>query len=154
MFTSNSDVNYEILKKLDIKTLNRFCSTNKNAIGMCNKQFWKEKFTYDNLPIYFDNNSIKGWVKLYILTKQAKIEVRRLLIIKKISAEQTLFIKGKKNILYSLFGVKSEDQTNGLVEIINHDNDYGATIGNRSFIFSGDVLIIALMLIQFMVISD
>jgi hypothetical protein len=157
VLTPDYNVNYEILKNLDIKSLNRFCSTNQNAREICNNnQFWKEKFLMDKLPFIFSNriNTIEGWVKLYIQVKQTKTDVRRLLIVKKIINENVILIKGRKSVLYALLDIKSDETKNVTIKIQDFENDYNIIIGNDSFIINESSLNTILITIQYAILSN
>lgn len=50
MFGNNSDITYYILLNTDIKTLNRYCQSNKSANKICqDKSFWNTKIQQDIL---------------------------------------------------------------------------------------------------------
>jgi hypothetical protein len=50
MFGNNSDITYYILLNTDIKTLNRYCQSNKSAHNICkDKSFWNTKIQQDIL---------------------------------------------------------------------------------------------------------
>jgi hypothetical protein len=156
VLTENYNVNYEILKNLDIKTLNRFCSTNKKAREICSdKQFWKEKFLKDDLPIFVKSyTNIKDWVKLYILTKQAVEDVKRIFIIKKITNNDIILISGRKSVLYTVFGVKSESKNNGIVKIEKDDKLYKYTIDNEVYDIENKALLQGLAYIQYAILMN
>ena len=65
--TKIDDANYEILKTLDIKSLSKYCSTNKFAQEICNNDdFWQSKFISDQLPlnaILIPPSSLNEWIK-------------------------------------------------------------------------------------------
>lgn len=155
VLTPDYNVNYEILKNLDIKSLNRFCSTNQNARELCNnKQFWQEKFLKDDLPILFNINRINDvnvFVKIYILTKQAKTDVRRMLIIKNILEMNVILIKGSENVLYTIVGVESESKKRGFVEIYN---DKTAIINNKKYKINERLLVHNLINIQYGILNN
>lgn len=154
--TNNYNVNYEILKNLDIKSLNRFCSTNKNAREICDDtQFWTDKFNNDDLPILIHKcNNIKDWVKLYILTKQAKEDVRRILLIKKISGNNVILIKGRKGVLYTIFNVRTNSKENGIVKIENVGDKYTYIINNNTYDLEHKKLIHGLIFIQYCILIN
>lgn len=156
VLTPDYNVNYEILKNLDIKSLNRFCSTNKDAREICtNKQFWKEKFQKDNIPIMLNINRINNintFVQMYINTKQAKIDVKRLLIVKKITNEDVILIKGRKNVLYSWFGIKSDEKINVTIKIQDDGDDYNVIIDNDTLTINEKSLISFLITIQYAIL--
>lgn len=99
--TKNYDVNYEILKKLDIQSLSKYCRTNQYAKNICNDpDFWQSKFMYDNLPlnaILIPPVSTNDWIREYVLVSEAYKNVFNILKINEV----------EKN--------RKEDRTDGLI---------------------------------------
>lgn len=111
----------------------------------------------DNIPIILNLNRINNintFVKMYMLTSQAKIDVRRLLIVKKIINEDVILIKGRKNVLYPWFGLKSEEKINVTIKIHDHEDDYNVIIDNASIIINKTSLISFLITIQYAILSN
>jgi hypothetical protein len=61
------DVDYDILLKSDINTIEKLCFVNKYFDHICqNDQFWYYKFNADKLPLpIIRPTSTFGWVKIY-----------------------------------------------------------------------------------------
>lgn len=66
--TGVSDVDHNILKNLDIKSLNRICTSSKYANKLCDKNFWIDKIKYDDLPLFLLNiypQTYNTWLNTY-----------------------------------------------------------------------------------------
>jgi hypothetical protein len=76
ILTGDLDIDYQILKQLDLPELATVCRTNKYTHNLChNKNFWLDKFKTDELPLFnhhYDNHTVKKWLNLYKRTKLGK----------------------------------------------------------------------------------
>lgn len=71
------DVDYEMMMNLNFDQLRVTCNTNKYAYKLCqNKEFWLNKFRYDNLfiPDNLPNNT--NWLKAYYMLKNVTAYMR------------------------------------------------------------------------------
>lgn len=70
--TFTNDVNYHILLNLDIKDINNFCKSNKDARKICNsKEFWQLKYQQDDIPMEDFPDNLIDWIENYKLWKDA-----------------------------------------------------------------------------------
>ena len=101
--TKIDDANYEILKTLDIKSLSKYCSTNKYAQQICNNDdFWQSKFNYDQLPLNAISTqplTLNEWIKEYVLVSEAYKNAFNIIAMNEV--EQ----------------IRKEDKTNGLIYV-------------------------------------
>ena len=115
--TGIPEMDFEILTKLDIKSLNRYCRATNYESSICNDNyFWMEKFKYDALPYHLIKNVpdyYEDWVTLY-----------RILKITLDSAKQTLFINNVE-------ATRSDNNTNGIINIYRIDSIILKNITNQ-----------------------
>ena len=64
--TSVQETDMQIMIRLDIESLEKFCFISQDAYNICNNPyFWQLKFEYDQLPILEQQNSLTGWIDYY-----------------------------------------------------------------------------------------
>lgn len=101
--TNILEIDAEILKNLDIKSLNRYCRSTNYKASVCNDyNFWMDKIKYDKLPYYLIKKvpqTYDDWLNLY-----------RILKITSDSATQTLLVN-------SIEATRSDNNTNGIINV-------------------------------------
>lgn len=86
--TFQDDPNHHILLNLDIKDVNNFCKTNKDARNICNNgDFWRLKYEQDNIPMEDFPDNLQDWIENYKLWEDAYKNADLILYINEI--EQT-----------------------------------------------------------------
>jgi len=160
VLTSNYDVNYEILKKLDIKSLNRFCIINKNAKEICNnKEFWLDKFRNDDLPIMDAPTTIEQWIKMYNVASDAKTDIRRLMIINEMQNNNVIIVSGSEMWLYvflgiRILGIRSSNKRIITLNFIKKNNRYEYIINDETRKMNKDDFIAFLIRAQYFILNE
>ena len=115
--TGIPEMDFEILIKLDIKSLNRYCRATNYESSICNDHyFWMEKFKYDALPSYLIKNipnHYDDWLTLY-----------RILKITSDSAKETLFVNNVE-------ATRTDNNTTGIINIYRIDSMILKNITNQ-----------------------
>lgn len=90
-FTGLPDVDYKILQEMDIKTLNRFCTTSTYATKLCDsKDFWINKIKNHGLPLelidqYFINYN--DWLNTYGNLEDTVFVTKNILLVSKLTGD-------------------------------------------------------------------
>lgn len=69
--TCVEDINKNILLYLNIKDINNFCKSNKDARNICNESFWKLKYRQNDIPMDDFPDNLKDWIENYKLWDDA-----------------------------------------------------------------------------------
>lgn len=83
--TGIKELDIIVLKQLDIKTLNHYCTSSKQIASVCNhKEFWIQKLKYDTLPVHLIRGFPKtynGWMNMYRILQKINHEAPTTLLI-------------------------------------------------------------------------
>src|SRR5437868_3702533 len=110
--TGIADMDAQILMRLNIKDLNKYCRTNADARQFCNNpQFWKQKIIYDQLPFHLietQPQNVKEWFTTYRMLMLSVLYAKNTLLINEIEATRNvdptpglIYIDILKNALFS-----------------------------------------------------
>ena len=87
MQSFNDDILFNIMLNSDLKSIGNLCTTNIVASKYCkDNNFWRNKYFYDNLPLY--NKNIINWHDEYIMVYTALRNAINTLIINKLEKER------------------------------------------------------------------
>lgn len=85
--TSVQETDMQIMIRLDIESLEKFCFISQDAYNICNNPFfWQLKFEYDQLPILEQQVSLTGWIDYYNVVELMDEEIKLILYIHYIEA--------------------------------------------------------------------
>lgn len=100
--TGIKEMDIIILKQLDVKTLNHYCTSSKQIATVCNtKEFWIQKYLYDTLPVHLIKifpKTYNGWMNMYRILQKIKDEAPTTLLINGI--EKTRNYNAMNGIIY------------------------------------------------------
>lgn len=121
--TGLKDVDYTILASLDIKTLNRFCTTSKYANNLCNnQQFWINKIQHDGLPLHIIDkenmntfNTYDDWLNTYGTLEDTVFVAKNIMLIGNMHEKINIILD--LNVAEQILNVKVPDNVKKLLVI-------------------------------------